>query len=408
MVRRSPVALPVLIGLTGLGLLVAPPASAMSPTAVMGAFFDRANAVLHGADPARGVEEPRRAIRLLVNEMFDFREAAALALGPVWRSRTPREQEEFARLFGDFLERGYIATMSSRASVVGGVTVQYLAESVAGEAAIVPTRMLTRSGGELPVDYRMVRSGERWAVRDVVVDGVSLVANYRAQFSRFLSTSSFSDLVARMRGERPEGAAGVGVAAAPASAVVQAGPRAEAPGRSQRSGEPTATPVMVPVVALASALAAPAAAVPAAAASAPPPSAMPSPPISPPAAPSRAARPEPLVTARVAEESPPGRASAKAKEPAPPAKTEPPVKRSAAGLSYWVQVGAFKTMDAANHLAETLRPQVAAISSRPAPEGQASGMLARVRLGPYSTRAEAAAKLRELHSRGYQAFIAPD
>ena len=171
-----------------------------SPTAILGSFFERANSVLRTADPARDLESPRRAIRGLVAEVFDFREAAAIALGPVWRSRTPQEQEEFIWLFADLLERGYIAAFSSKANMSGGgLTVHYLAESVSGESASVPTRVLTRTGEELPVEYRLARRGERWTVRDVIVDGVSLVANYRAQFTRILGTSTFPDLMVRMR-----------------------------------------------------------------------------------------------------------------------------------------------------------------------------------------------------------------
>ena len=79
-----------------------PPASAASPKAVLETFFGRANAILRSADPERGPEEPRRAIRALVNEMFDYQDAAARALGPAWQSRTPGQQAEFVRLFADF------------------------------------------------------------------------------------------------------------------------------------------------------------------------------------------------------------------------------------------------------------------------------------------------------------------
>jgi phospholipid transport system substrate-binding protein len=182
---------PMVLGLAvALGLVAVQPAWALSPTVVLEAFFARANSVLHSVDLPRGLEESRQAIRALVNEVFDFQEAAALALGPVWRSRSPEQQREFVQLFAEYLERGYVAMMSSKASVTGGVTVQYLGESVAGESAMVTTTVLTRSGKELPIDYSMVRRGDRWAVRDVVIDGVSLVANYRAQFNRILRTAS--------------------------------------------------------------------------------------------------------------------------------------------------------------------------------------------------------------------------
>jgi phospholipid transport system substrate-binding protein len=189
--------------LLGLCLGLAQPAGAASPTATLEAFFARANSVLQSADPAQGLEAPRQAIRDLTNEVFDFREAARAALGPAWASRVPEEQEAFTRLFASLLERGFVATIGSKARVIGGVSIRYLGESIDGESASVATALMTRGGEELPVEYWMVRRGDRWKVKDVVVDGVSLVMNYRAQFARILSTAPYAELVARMRPETP-------------------------------------------------------------------------------------------------------------------------------------------------------------------------------------------------------------
>lgn len=187
----------------GCGLGVAPPAWATSPTGTLEAFFARTNAVLQSVDQARGLGTPRQAIRDLVNDVFDFQTAAALALGSVWLSRVPEDQHEFTRLFALFLERGFVAMLGSKASVAGGVSIQYLGESIEGNSAGVATTLLTRGGQALPVDYWMVRRGDGWKVQDVVVDGVSLVQNYRAQFARILAAYPYAELVARMQGERP-------------------------------------------------------------------------------------------------------------------------------------------------------------------------------------------------------------
>jgi phospholipid transport system substrate-binding protein len=189
--------------LVWVSLSVAQPAWATSPTGTLEAFFAHANTVLQSVDPAHGLEAPRQAIRSLVHEVFDFRAAAAVALGSVWLSRVPEEQDVFARLFAVLLERGFVAMIGSKASVAGGVRIQYLGESIDGESASVATTLLTRSGQELPVDYWMVRRGDRWKVRDVVVDGVSLVMNYRAQFARILAVYPYAGLVARMQADAP-------------------------------------------------------------------------------------------------------------------------------------------------------------------------------------------------------------
>src|SRR5258707_7355035 len=168
------------------GLVSAAPAAAASPTETIEGFFGRANAVLRGADRSRGIEESRQAIRQLVNEMIEFREAAALALGAAWSSKPRETQDEFIELFTGVLERGFVAAIVTKASVSGGVTIQYVGESVSGDQAVVATTLLGRNGADVPVDYRMVRRGNRWKVQDVLIEDVSLIANYRAQFSRIL------------------------------------------------------------------------------------------------------------------------------------------------------------------------------------------------------------------------------
>jgi phospholipid transport system substrate-binding protein len=176
-------------------------------------FFEQANAVVRTVNPSRELDEPRQAIRDLVNEVIEARAAAALALGTAWHSRVPEDQDEFVRLFSIVLERGFVAAIVTKANMTGGVKVQYLGESIDGDSASVATTLLSRNGSELPVDYWLVRRGERWKVQDVAVDGVSLISNYRAQFSRVLRDYTYSELLAKMRGEAatvPELQAGAG------------------------------------------------------------------------------------------------------------------------------------------------------------------------------------------------------
>jgi phospholipid transport system substrate-binding protein len=193
----------LLLALT-VGPVASAPAHAASPTETMEVFFNRANAILRGADRSRGLDEPRQAIRQLVNEMIEFREAAALALGAAWSSKPRETQDEFIELFSGVLERGFVAAIVTKASVSGGVKIQYVGESVSGDQAVVATTLLGRNGSDLPVDYRMVRRSDRWKVQDVIIEDVSLIANYRAQFSRILRDYPYTGLLAKMRGEATE------------------------------------------------------------------------------------------------------------------------------------------------------------------------------------------------------------
>jgi len=101
-------------------LILAQPAVAISPRQTLEEFFTRTNTVLQSADLTQGIEKPRNAIRNLVDETFDFRAAAAAALGPVWLSRVPEEQDAFTRLFAVFLERGFVAALGSNINRAAG------------------------------------------------------------------------------------------------------------------------------------------------------------------------------------------------------------------------------------------------------------------------------------------------
>ena len=137
---------------------------ATTPTAELRAFFADATLIL--TDPETDGKHAERlgAIRAITRQIFDVREAAKLALGPAWRDRSEAEREEFAHLYGDFLERAFIAWIAARAQIDGGPRVSFLGESVEGGQATVRTTVLGRNGRDLPLEYRMVERGDRWAV----------------------------------------------------------------------------------------------------------------------------------------------------------------------------------------------------------------------------------------------------
>lgn len=85
--------------------------------------------------------------------------------------------------------------------MAGGVKIQYVGESVSGDQAVVATTLLGRSGSDVPVDYRKVRRADGWKVQDVIIEDVSLIANYRAQFSRILRDYPYTGLIAKIRGD---------------------------------------------------------------------------------------------------------------------------------------------------------------------------------------------------------------
>jgi phospholipid transport system substrate-binding protein len=176
--------------------LLGPASSAWAgaPTDALRDFFGGVNVVL--TDPATEQQpfERLRLIRRYVNDTFDFREAAKLALGREWLARTPKEQNEFVAMFGDLLERSFVWRVAGKASLGGGVKVRYLEERVAGDTASVDTELAARDGNEMRLQYRLVKRSGRWVVCDVVMDGVSTMQNYHAQFQRIVRESSYAVL----------------------------------------------------------------------------------------------------------------------------------------------------------------------------------------------------------------------
>ncbi len=184
------VALPVLF--TVQGAWAGPPTDQLKPA------VERVIRILQ--DPALNGEgkaaERRGAIRNISEGIFGWREMAKRSLGAHWRERTEAEREEFVRLFRDLLERRYVSTIER----YSGERITYSGDSVDGNQAIVRTRFLTKQGQEIRIDYRMMRHGDRWLIYDVLIENVGLVGNYRTQFNQIIRTSSFEELVNKMRG----------------------------------------------------------------------------------------------------------------------------------------------------------------------------------------------------------------
>jgi phospholipid transport system substrate-binding protein len=142
------------------------------------------------------VAERRKALREITDPMFDWTEMARRALGRHWQARTDAERQEFVPLFHNLLERTYV----TRLERYDGEQITYIGESIDGDQATVRTKILDRTNRELPIDYRMVRGPDRrWLIYDVVIEGVSLVANYRSQFDQIIRTASYARLVEKLK-----------------------------------------------------------------------------------------------------------------------------------------------------------------------------------------------------------------
>jgi len=137
----------------------------------------------------------RRALRAVMEGVIDFPDVAQRALGPQWQARTELERGEFVAIFKDLMTYSYIATMETHF----GQNMRLVAESKNEDLTSVVTKVQGRQGRPSSVEYRMHRREDRWLVYDIFVDGVSLVGNYRAQFNTLVRTSSYAELLRRMR-----------------------------------------------------------------------------------------------------------------------------------------------------------------------------------------------------------------
>ena len=195
--------LPLLIAALLAHALLAPLAQAGEPSEVVRKGIHGVLEILGQPDlkaPEKKAER-RNRMRKIIHQYFDFEEMSRRSLARAWRKRTPEERAEFIELFSYFMERNYATTLESYTNekVVLGK------ENIDEEFAKVNTVIITTDKKEVDIIYRLHKMGGEWRVYDVVVEGVSLVKNYRDQFRSIIRRSSYANLVKILRAKRDEG-----------------------------------------------------------------------------------------------------------------------------------------------------------------------------------------------------------
>ena len=143
----------------------------------------------------RNAAKRRARIREVARELFNFEAMTQDALGRHWKERTPEQRKRFTELFTDLLESSYVGRIES----YSGEKIVYLSELTdEGDTVTVRSKVVTQRDTEIPLDYRMRKNGQRWEVFDVLIERVSLVANYRTQFNKIIMQSSYEELVKKM------------------------------------------------------------------------------------------------------------------------------------------------------------------------------------------------------------------
>lgn len=188
----------------GIGILslavISPLLWAGEPGKLLMETIDKGFAILK--DPSlKGEEktlERRQMLWKEISPIFNFDEMSKRALGQHWKSRTPEEKKEFVELFTNIMKDAYIG----KTDTYSGEKVVIVSEKQDKNYATVQTKIITNKGTEVSVDYNMLNNPGKWTIYDVIIEGVSLVNNYRSQFNNILIKSSYKELIQKIKAKQ--------------------------------------------------------------------------------------------------------------------------------------------------------------------------------------------------------------
>lgn len=173
--------------------------ASLSPLQLIQSGSDRGLQIVKSAlfEGCPGLQQRRDEILTIVEEYFDFDEMAKRALGRPWKEITPEKQQEFIRLFKQLLFNTYVNRIETTTTPT--TRIRYEAETAQSLYALVKTRVANDNEPDFDIDYRLLLSGAEWKVYDVVIEGMSLVGNYRQQFTSILNNEPFENLLKQLR-----------------------------------------------------------------------------------------------------------------------------------------------------------------------------------------------------------------
>ena len=181
-------------------LLVAVLARAGGPTDELRVAIEKVQMTLNDPQLKAADKKGERLdkLRQVIQPKFDFTEMAKRSLGANWQRRNAEEQREFVKVFTDLLENAYADSIHS----YDGEKVVFTNEKQDKEYGEVNTKIVTKKGEEFSVNYKLHQASGNWKVYDVVIENISIVNNYRAQFNRVIAKSSYEELVRTMKEKR--------------------------------------------------------------------------------------------------------------------------------------------------------------------------------------------------------------
>lgn len=195
-VRAHAVTGALILGLSVFGFASHLPAETGSAMEAMKGTIDQVLEVLKD-ESLKAPEKAKERLEILegiIEKRFDYKEMGKRTLGKHWQTFSDADREEFVRLFQQFLSKTYAGNVDS----YSGGEVEYLKERRKGGFAEVQTAVASEKSS-LSIYYRMLKSSDAWKVYDVVLDGVSLVKNYRSQFGRIIEAEAVEGFLEKLR-----------------------------------------------------------------------------------------------------------------------------------------------------------------------------------------------------------------
>ena len=159
-----------------------------TPTGLVRDSVDKVVAILK--DPSLDRGERWKKIGVIIEDRFDFRTMSQSVLATNWKKATPEERKSFVEFFSQYIE----ATYRNRIESYTNQEVIITGETIRGTRAIVETRVVTDTT-EIPVDYKLKNNNGTWYAYDVVIEGVSLVNNYRSTFAAIVNNEGMEGLL---------------------------------------------------------------------------------------------------------------------------------------------------------------------------------------------------------------------
>jgi phospholipid transport system substrate-binding protein len=183
---------------TGLVFSFSGPASA--ETAALDAVRTSVEAILETITNEQLDETARREqMRAAIEDRFDFRAMSQRTLATNWKKATDEEKQQFVELFSRLIENSYVGKIESYTNE----KVEFPGARVKGKKAIVDTLIITASA-DIPVNYKLYLKGDEWLVYDVIIEGVSLINNYRSSYQEIVKKEGITGLLAKMQDKLDE------------------------------------------------------------------------------------------------------------------------------------------------------------------------------------------------------------